>query len=73
MRFYEECPYITPCGYCSRQQKPCEKKAVDNRKRYGIPVAPPDSVAATLKVMEEEMYKSIRVDEKVLAAEEKEG
>lgn len=26
MRIGEECPYITPCGFCSRQLKPCEKK-----------------------------------------------
>jgi len=26
MRLGEECPYITPCGFCSRQGKPCEKK-----------------------------------------------
>lgn len=26
MRLGEECPYITPCGWCSRQSKPCEKK-----------------------------------------------
>lgn len=26
MRFMEECPYITPCGYCSRTQKMCDKK-----------------------------------------------
>lgn len=26
MRLMEECPYVTPCGYCSRQQKPCDKK-----------------------------------------------
>ena len=24
MRLFEECPYITPCGWCSRQNKPCE-------------------------------------------------
>lgn len=71
MRFYEECPYITPCGYCSRQNKPCEKKVVDDRKRYGIPVAPPDSVAAAFKAVKDELYKG--VDKKLLAAEEKEG
>lgn len=26
MRFGEECLYITPCGWCSRLDKPCEKK-----------------------------------------------
>lgn len=24
MRFLEQCPYITPCGYCSRLGKECE-------------------------------------------------
>ena len=24
MRLFEECPYVTPCGWCSRQGKPCE-------------------------------------------------
>ena len=28
MRLGEECPYITPCGFCSRQGKPCEKKPI---------------------------------------------
>lgn len=26
MRIAEECPYITPCGWCSRQNMPCEVK-----------------------------------------------
>jgi hypothetical protein len=26
MRLWEECPYITPCGWCSRQNKPCERQ-----------------------------------------------
>ena len=26
MRLGEECPYITPCGWCSRLCKPCEEK-----------------------------------------------
>lgn len=25
MRFLEQCPYITPCGYCSRLGKECEE------------------------------------------------
>lgn len=54
MRWGEECPYITPCGWCSRQGKPCEKRAVENRKRYGIPAAPPDDkLAAALMAAEE--------------------
>lgn len=24
MRLGEQCPYITPCGWCSRQEKPCD-------------------------------------------------
>lgn len=35
MRIGEECPYITPCGFCSRQGKPCEKKPV----RIDFPMA----------------------------------
>lgn len=31
MRLGEECPYITPCGWCSRQNKPCE--ALERKKR----------------------------------------
>lgn len=23
----EQCPYITPCGWCSRKDRPCEIKA----------------------------------------------
>ena len=34
MRLGEECPYITPCGFCSRQGKPCEKKP---RYRVNLP------------------------------------
>ena len=26
MRLGEECPYVTPCGWCSRQNKPCEER-----------------------------------------------
>jgi len=26
MRFGEECPYITPCGWCSRKEAPCDNK-----------------------------------------------
>lgn len=25
MRLAEECPYVTPCGWCSRQNKPCDR------------------------------------------------
>lgn len=24
MRIGEQCPYITPCGFCSRQMKQCD-------------------------------------------------
>ena len=24
MRLMEECPYITPCGWCSRKNEPCK-------------------------------------------------
>ena len=26
MRFGEEGPYITPCGWCSRKEAPCDNK-----------------------------------------------
>ncbi len=26
MRIGEECPYITPCGLCSRTATPCKEK-----------------------------------------------
>lgn len=26
MRIGEECPYITPCGLCSRTTTPCKEK-----------------------------------------------
>lgn len=32
MRMFEECPYITPCGWCSRQNKQCEKKKEKDKK-----------------------------------------
>lgn len=37
MRLGEECPYITPCGWCSRQEKPCEKKP--RQMRIDFPIA----------------------------------
>lgn len=33
MRLMEECPYITPCGWCSRQGKPCEVKEKKEKQR----------------------------------------
>lgn len=42
MRLGEECPYITPCGFCSRQGKPCEKKP-----RYRIDLPAVDITPAT--------------------------
>lgn len=36
MRLGEECPYITPCGWCSRLCKPCEEKEKQKaRKKHG--------------------------------------
>lgn len=45
MRLGEECPYITPCGFCSRQGKPCEKS---HRLKRGkeIPVMTAEQAAA---------------------------
>lgn len=67
MRLGEECPYITPCGWCSRQGKPCEKRP---RKPVG---------QSTVRTVLDEMVNggavNILEDVKkgVLAAEEKEG
>lgn len=41
MRLGEECPYITPCGWCSRQEKPCEKKP-----RYRVDLSAMDMTPA---------------------------
>ena len=35
MRLGEECPYITPCGWCSRKEKPCEK---ENKNKKSVSV-----------------------------------
>ena len=32
MRISEECPYITPCGFCSRQGKQCDSSRKNNPK-----------------------------------------
>lgn len=37
MRLGEECPYITPCGFCSRQGKQCESKP--RQMRIDFPMA----------------------------------
>lgn len=43
MRFGEECPYITPCGWCSRKGTVCNAK--NRRKKepgvFHIPAPPP--------------------------------
>ncbi|MCR2047826.1 hypothetical protein NSB25_11080 [Acetatifactor muris] len=43
MRLGEECPYITPCGWCSRKDVPCDsgkyKKPMPGIPK--IPVPPP--------------------------------
>lgn len=36
MRLFEECPYITPCGWCSRKSKPCEIEEKKKRKYIGV-------------------------------------
>lgn len=38
MRIFEECPYITPCKWCSRQNKPCEIEEKKPRKCIGAGV-----------------------------------
>lgn len=37
MRLGEECPYITPCGWCSRQGKPCDGS---RKEKVNIAVKP---------------------------------
>lgn len=39
MRLGEECPYITPCGWCSRQGKSCDKSM---KKEVNVAIKPPD-------------------------------
>lgn len=50
MRLGEECPYITPCGWCSRQEKPCEKK---QRHRIDLPAVDLAPVTEAFKAMGE--------------------
>lgn len=50
MRIGEECPYITPCGFCSRQDKPCEKKP---RYRVDLPVVDMTPAVEAFKNMSE--------------------
>lgn len=49
MRMFEECPYITPCGFCSRQGKPCDY----NRKKPTIPTIPPFAPGGKINIPEE--------------------
>lgn len=39
MRLGEQCPYITPCGFCSRQGKPCDGS---RKKEVNIAIRPLD-------------------------------
>jgi len=44
MRLGEECPYITPCGWCSRKEAPCDVRKGRTKKGpgvFGIPAPPP--------------------------------
>lgn len=50
MRLGEECPYITPCGFCSRQEKPCEKKP---RYRVDLPAVDLTKATEAFKAMGE--------------------
>lgn len=45
MRFGEECPYITPCGWCSRKNAPCDNKSNKKAKlpKSGANVPMPQS------------------------------
>lgn len=33
MRLGEECPYITPCGWCSRKGKPCDVEEAKKKRK----------------------------------------
>lgn len=59
MRLGEECPYITPCGWCSRLCKPCEEK---EKQKARI-----DAVYRKLKDYEdaEEQGRYIKLPEKI--------
>lgn len=46
MRLGEECPYITPCGWCSRQGKPCEAKHRKKESSHKIAAASDDQIKA---------------------------
>lgn len=37
MRLGEECPYITPCGWCSRKETPCDS-GKSRKKQLPLPV-----------------------------------
>lgn len=45
MRFGEECPYITPCGWCSRKGTQCDSGKFRKKPLPGISEipAPPSS------------------------------
>lgn len=40
MRLGEECPYITPCGWCSRKESPCDTRKYRKKQIPGIPAIP---------------------------------
>lgn len=40
MRLGEECPYITPCGWCSRKETPCDSGKYRKKSIPGIPAIP---------------------------------
>nr|WP_297864226.1 hypothetical protein [uncultured Acetatifactor sp.] len=40
MRLGEECPYITPCGWCSRKEAPCDSGKYRKKQIPGIPKIP---------------------------------
>ena len=66
MRLGEECPYITPCGWCSRLCKPCEEK---EKQKARI-----DAVYRKLKDYEdaEEQGRYIKLPEKIEETEYRE-
>ena len=64
MRIGEECPYITPCGWCSRQEKPCEKR--NRRKRNEpIPEMTEEQARALGYITEEELLQSLAAAQSV--------
>ena len=60
MRLGEECPYITPCGGCSRKDAPCDAGKGRKRTTSGPPRIPAPPRPGEEKGMPEKMIASIQ-------------